>query len=135
MCGPSPSGSTKRTCWRRLSRPWRRSGCICRARVRQPGASVPHLQQVLESLARLTPVPGPPLLPWAIGELTLGNTVILATSEMAGDAERVLTQLEGAGFRTLLLLATLQARPRRLPRGTIAITPECDLAARLEGRE
>ena len=103
--------------------------------VLQPGASVPHLQQVLESLARLTPVPGPPLLPWAIGELTLGNTVILATSEMAADAARLRAQLEGSGFRTLLLLATLQARPRRLPRGTIAITPDCDLAARLEGRE
>ena len=90
---------------------------------------------MLEALARLRPLPGPPLLPWAIEELTLGNTVILATSEMAADAERVLAQLEAAGFPTLLLLATLQARPRRLPRGTIVITPDCDLAARLEGRE
>jgi len=37
--------------------------------VVQPGASVPHLQHVLESLARLTLAPGPSLVPWAMSEL------------------------------------------------------------------
>ena len=100
--------------------------------VLQPGASVPHLQAMLESLARLVPVAGPALLPWAIGELSPGNTVLLATSDIATDLDRSVAELEHTGSKVLLLLATNQSRRR--PRGALTITPDCDLAARLEGR-
>lgn len=99
--------------------------------VIQPGASVPHLQATLESLARLTPLPGPALAPWALGVLTPGNTVVLATSDIAADLQPSIAELEHAGFHVLLLLATNQSR--RPPRGALVITPGCDLAARLEG--
>jgi uncharacterized protein (DUF58 family) len=98
-----------------------------------PGASVPHLQHVLERLARFDPKPGPPLTPWALDDLPRGNTAVLAASETSADLERSIAQLEDAGFHVLLLLANLGGTgPRR--RGTISITPGCDLSARLEGR-
>ena len=100
--------------------------------VMQPGASVPHLQSVLESLARLTPVPGPSLVPWALSDLAHGNTVVLATSDIATDLGRSIAELEHAGFHVLMLLATNQTR--RGPRNALLLTPGCDLAARLEGR-
>jgi uncharacterized protein (DUF58 family) len=101
-----------------------------------PGASVPHLQSVLENMARLVPHPGPSLLPWALseGDLPPGNTVVLATSDVSLDLERTLAQLEDAGFHVLLFLAENQTRTLRLRPGTVSITAGCDLAARLEGR-
>jgi uncharacterized protein (DUF58 family) len=107
--------------------------------VLQPGASVPHLQQVLEGLARLTSNAGPALLPWALGELAHGNTVVLATSDIAADVERSIGQLEDGGFHILPLMAsaastTALARTRAARRESILITPDCDVAARLEGR-
>jgi uncharacterized protein (DUF58 family) len=99
-----------------------------------PGASVPHLQSILEHMARLRPHPGPAVVPWAFECLPRGNTVVLATSDVAADLERTIGQLEDAGFHVLLILAIDQTRsgPRRP--GTVSITSGCDLAARLEGR-
>jgi uncharacterized protein (DUF58 family) len=98
-----------------------------------PGASVPHLQHVLERLARLAPKAGPALTPWALDDLPRGNTAVLAASDVSADLDRTIAQLEDAGFHVLLLLASL-GRSSVRHRGTISITPGCDLAARLEGR-
>jgi uncharacterized protein (DUF58 family) len=95
-----------------------------------PGASVGHLQQLLESLARLEPMASQPMLPWALGHLPPGNTVILAASDMTPELERGLGELKANSFRVQLLLATTHG-PQRM--GTY-ITPGCDLAAVLEGR-
>ena len=99
-----------------------------------PGASVPHLQQVLESMARMRPVSGPALVPWALGELPRGDTAILAVSEVAPDLHHTIARLEEAGFHVVLLLATNGDRAPLRRQGTITLTPGCDLAARLEGR-
>jgi uncharacterized protein (DUF58 family) len=100
-----------------------------------PGASVPHLQSTLESLARLTPVAGPNVVPWALEHLPAGNTVVLCTSDVSPDLGASVTQLQQSGLRALLVLASSDAAGRGL-RGvtTLRITPGCDLAALLEGR-
>lgn len=98
-----------------------------------PGASVPHLQSVLENMARLQPRPGPPLLPMAFEGLPRGNTAVLATSDVAADLDRTISQIEDAGFHVLLLLAENHARAGTRRPATISITPGCDLTARLEG--
>ncbi|HEX8968324.1 MAG TPA: DUF58 domain-containing protein [Chloroflexota bacterium] len=98
-----------------------------------PGASVPHLQYVLESLARLGPSPGPSLLPWALADLPRGSTVILAASAVAADLAQSIAGLENAGFHVLPLLAAHADHPSRPRPGTISIALGCDLAARLEG--
>jgi hypothetical protein len=97
-----------------------------------PGASVPHLQHVLEGLARLKPHAGAPLVPWAVHELPRGNTVVLAASDNTVDLERSIARLQDAELTVVALLATANARPT--PRWAVPITPGCDLAARLEGR-
>jgi uncharacterized protein (DUF58 family) len=97
-----------------------------------PGASVPHLQSVLEGLARLQPHAGPPLTPWAVHELPRGNTVVLAASDNTVDLERSVARLQDAELTVIVLLATAHARP--IPHWALPITPGCDLAARLEGR-
>jgi uncharacterized protein (DUF58 family) len=102
-----------------------------------PAASVPHLQQVLEHLARLAPVSGPDLMPWALDHLPRGNTAILAACEVSPDLSRSAARLEDAGFRVLPLIASsTERRGRDMPSvpGAISIVPGCDLAARLEGR-
>jgi hypothetical protein len=58
---------------------------------------------------------------------------VLAASDVSADLDRTIAQLEDAGFHVLLLLASL-GRSNVWRRGTISITPGCDLAARLEGR-
>jgi uncharacterized protein (DUF58 family) len=98
-----------------------------------PGASVPHLQHVLERMARLEPRAGPTLVPWVLDDLPRGNTAVLAASEVSADLERSIAQLEDAGFHVLVVLANLGRSVSRR-RGTISLTPGCDLAARLEGR-
>ena len=101
-----------------------------------PAASVPHLQAVLESLARLRLTPAArPIVPWAVNRLPRGNTVVLTASEHAPDLARSIARLEESGFHVLLLLAE-SGDPRRKPfhrPGTIPITADCDLTARLEG--
>jgi hypothetical protein len=99
-----------------------------------PGASVPHLQHVLERLARFDSKPGPTLTPWALDDLPRGNTVVLAASDVSAELDLSIRQFEDAGIRVLLLLATNLERPHPLRRGAISITPGCDLAAVLEGR-
>jgi uncharacterized protein (DUF58 family) len=99
-----------------------------------PGASVPHLQHTLETMARLQPSVGPALLPWALDALPRGNTAILATSDVSSDVQQSTAQLEDAGFDVLVLLATNQLRTPAARPGTMSITADCDLAARLEGR-
>jgi len=100
-----------------------------------PGASVPHLQSTLESLARLMPVAGPKLLPWALEHLPAGNTVMLCTSDVSPDLGATLGQLQDRGLRTLLVLASSDQVGRGLSGvSTLRITPGCDLAALLEGR-
>jgi uncharacterized protein (DUF58 family) len=103
--------------------------------VMPPAASVPHLQHVLESMARLQPRAGQPLVPWVLDNLPRGNTAVLATSDMVPDLDRTIEQLEEAGFSIVLLLATTSsARSASSRPGTVTLTPGCDLAARLEGR-
>jgi uncharacterized protein (DUF58 family) len=99
-----------------------------------PGATVAHLQQVLESLARLEPHPGPALVPWALESLPRGNTAIVATSDMVVDLDRSVAGLEDAGYHVLVLLAVAGPAPSVKRHGTVVITPGCDLAARLEGQ-
>jgi len=99
-----------------------------------PGASVPHLQHVLERLARFEPKPGPALTPWALDDLPRGNTVVLAVSDVSADLEQSISQFEAAGIHVLMLLATNLERSNAWRRGAISITPGCDLAAVLEGR-
>lgn len=100
-----------------------------------PGASVPRLQSILESLARLEPVPGPPIVPWALEYLPRGDTVVLATSEVSPDLQRSIEQLPNAGLSALLMLAAPdRRRPVMDAPGTIRITPGCDVGAVLEGR-
>jgi uncharacterized protein (DUF58 family) len=96
------------------------------------GASVPHLQHVLEALARLKPRAGSTLVPWAIHQLPRGNTVVLAASDNTVDLRRSIARLQEAELTVVLLLAT--AHPGSAPRWAVPITPGCDLAARLEGR-
>jgi uncharacterized protein (DUF58 family) len=98
-----------------------------------PGASVPHLQSVLEGFARLKPQAGPPLVPWAVQELPRGNTVVMAASDNTVDLERSIARLQDADLTVVVLLAT--AKAGSTPRWAVPITPGCDLAARLEGRE
>ena len=101
-----------------------------------PAASVPHLQSVLEALARLKLTPAAqPIVPWAVDHLPRGNTVILAASEHAPDLARSIARLEESRFHVILLLAQSgdgRAAPFRRP-GTISITRDADLTARLEG--
>jgi uncharacterized protein (DUF58 family) len=100
-----------------------------------PGASVAHLQQLLESLARLEPVAGLPLLPWALDELPRGNTVVLVVSDMTSELARATRELEQSGFSVLLILATAHTHPPTIRgRRMMFLTPGCDLAAVLEGR-
>jgi len=100
-----------------------------------PGASVAHLQHVLEAMARLDPVAGPTLMPWALAELPRGSTVVLAVSEMSSDLARVQSRLEGAGFSTLLLMAESRSPGRaKAQPGALYLTPGADVAATLEGR-
>jgi len=99
-----------------------------------PGASVPHLQHVLERLARLDPRAGGPLMPWALNALPRGNTAVLAASELTPELDRSIAQLENAGTHVLLLLASNLGHSDLGRRAAIAITPHCDLSARLEGR-
>jgi uncharacterized protein (DUF58 family) len=98
-----------------------------------PGASVPHLQHVLESLARLRTSSGPGLVPWALDVLPRGNTVVLAASDVSPDLPNAIQRLEEAGFHVLLLLATTDRQTRIRRPGTIKLVPGCDLTARLEG--
>jgi uncharacterized protein (DUF58 family) len=103
--------------------------------VVQPGAAVPHLQHVLECLARLNPVAGPNLVPWALDHLPRGNSVVLAASEFATDLPTSIERLEDSGYRVLPLLASADTRRDVLRRrDVIRIVPGCDIAARLEGR-
>jgi uncharacterized protein (DUF58 family) len=99
-----------------------------------PGASVDHLQHVLESMARLEPIPGPTLMPWALAELPPRSTVVLAASEMSSDLARAINQLEQAGFTTLSVLALSRSSARTARASTLYLTPGCDVAAVLEGR-
>jgi uncharacterized protein (DUF58 family) len=100
-----------------------------------PGASVPHLQSVLETLARLSPAAGPTIVPWALDHLPRGNTIVLATSDVSPDLRACLAQLPDEGRHALLMLAaTDRARAGIGGPGTIPILPGCDVAAVLEGR-
>ena len=101
--------------------------------VLQPGASVNHLQAVLESLARLEPRGGMPLVPWLLDELPHGNTVVLATSDMTPDLERGIAALRRSELRVQCLLATAHSHTTPSP-NTVHLTPGCNLAAVLEGR-
>jgi uncharacterized protein (DUF58 family) len=100
-----------------------------------PGASVPHLQTLLESLARLQPVAGPALTPWALEHLPRGNTVLLATSDVAPDLRPTVATLEDAGLRPLLILGATD-RSRLDVRGydVLRIETRTDVLALLEGR-
>jgi uncharacterized protein (DUF58 family) len=100
-----------------------------------PGASVPQLQSTLESLARFSPTAGPNVVPWALEHLPAGNTVILCSSDVSPDLGASISQLQHAGARVLVLLASTEPRARTagaVP--TLRVTPGCDLAALLEGR-
>jgi uncharacterized protein (DUF58 family) len=97
------------------------------------GASVAHLQHVLESMARLVPVAGPPLMPWLLDKLPRGSTVVLVGSEMSSDLPAALSQLERAGLRTLPVLGVSHVQPLTGRPDALYLTPGCDVAATLEG--
>lgn len=97
-----------------------------------PGASVPHLQHILETLARLRPRVGTSLVPWALGRLPRGNTVVLAASDLASDLRHSILHLQEDGFTVLSLVA--MSKSRSSPLASVSITPGCDVAALLEGR-
>jgi uncharacterized protein (DUF58 family) len=99
-----------------------------------PGASVPHLQGVLESLARLSPSAELPVVPWAIEHLPTGNTVILATSDVSPDLLLTLNFLRERAFSVLPLVASTDAAHARYEPNAMRIVPGCDLGAVLEGR-
>ena len=67
--------------------------------------------------------------------LPRGSTVILAATDLATDLPASVALLEQAGHQVVLLLAG-QGRQAAgvLPERTVRLTPECDLAATLEGR-
>src|SRR5215471_7556586 len=93
-----------------------------------PGASVPHLQSLLEGLARLTPSAGPNLAPWALEHLPRGDTVVLATSDVSPDLKGCLAQLRDVGLHVLLLLASTDRVRSADLRGLqlLRILPGCD---------
>jgi uncharacterized protein (DUF58 family) len=95
-----------------------------------PAASVGHLQQVLEAMARLEPVPGPALLPWLLGKLPRRSTAVLAVSEMTPDLHTTIATLRAADFKVLMLLAVSRSRAG----ADLYLTPGCDVGAVLEGR-
>lgn len=98
-----------------------------------PGASVGHLQHVLESMARLEPVAGPSLIPWAQEHIPAGSTVVLAVSEMSSDISRALDHLRAADTRVQPLIGVTRGPGRAATTGAIYITPGADVAALLEG--
>jgi uncharacterized protein (DUF58 family) len=95
-----------------------------------PAASVGQLQLILESMARLAPVPGPRLVPWLLTALPRGSTAIVAVSEMTPELQTSLAALRTAGFSALTLLATTRTHAG----ADLCITPGCDVGAVLEGR-
>ena len=100
-----------------------------------PGASVAHLQSMLEALARLDARGGTPLVPWLLETLPRGNTLVLGASDMTPQLYETVSTLQAADYTVVLLLAIAQDRPRPQPvPGAVLITPGCDLAAVLEGR-
>src|SRR5919201_6216186 len=100
-----------------------------------PGASVGHLQEILEALARLAPAPSVPLLPWLLGPLPRRGTAVLAVSDLAPELGLALGALTEAGCRVLPLLASSGTTRSLGPAWahTIRITPDSDLASVLEG--
>jgi uncharacterized protein (DUF58 family) len=98
--------------------------------VLAPAASVGHLQQVLEAMARIEPRAGQRLVPWVLGDLPRGSTVVLAASEMTPDLTSMLATMHDAGFKMLTLFAATRTRAG----GDLYLTPGCDVAAVLEGR-
>src|SRR5207237_9679194 len=97
-----------------------------------PGATVPHLRYLLESLDRPNTRARPAPVPWALDDLPRGDTVVLAASDVAADLRHSILHLQEAGFTVLSLLAMSKARST--PLASVSITPGCDLAALLEGR-
>jgi uncharacterized protein (DUF58 family) len=100
-----------------------------------PGATVGHLQDILEALARLQTAPSVPLLPWLLGPLPRGATAVLAVSDVAPDLGLSLATLSEAGCRVLPILASSGTTRSLGPRWSHAIrlAPDSDLAAVLEG--
>ncbi len=99
-----------------------------------PGASVGHLQRLLEAMARLEPVAGPPLMPWALSEVPRRSTVVLGASEMSSDMPSMLAQFENARIKVQPLLAVSRAPGRTARPNALYLTPGADVAATLEGR-
>ncbi len=97
-----------------------------------PGATVLHLQALLEGLARLSPSAERPLLPWVVEHLPHGDTVLLAASDVTPDLQDSLTRLRAHGFSPVLLMATTSDTRARME--ALRIVPGCDVAAVLEGR-
>jgi uncharacterized protein (DUF58 family) len=100
-----------------------------------PGASVGHLQEMLEALARLHPAPSMPLLPWLLAPLPRGSTAVLAVSDLAPDVGRNLDTLAEAGCRVLPVLAssgTTRSLGARWAHA-IRLAPDSDLTRVLEG--
>jgi uncharacterized protein (DUF58 family) len=100
-----------------------------------PGASVPHLQHLLECLARLEPHGAAGLVSWALNDLPRGNTVVLAASDVTSDLDHTIDQLRNAGFQVALVLAVNGPASAFRRSGALMITPGCDLTAQLEGRQ
>ena len=100
-----------------------------------PGATVGHLQDLLEALARLHTAPSVPLLPWLLGPLPRGSTAVLAVSDLAPDLGLSLATLREAGCRVLPILASSGTTRSLGPEWShvIRLGPDSDLSAVLEG--
>jgi uncharacterized protein (DUF58 family) len=100
-----------------------------------PGATVGHLQDLLEALARLQPAPSVPLLPWLLGPLPRGSTAVLGVSDLAPDLGLSLATLREAGCRVLPILASSGTTRSLGPEWSqvIRLGPGSDLSAVLEG--
>jgi uncharacterized protein (DUF58 family) len=100
-----------------------------------PGATVGHLQDILEALARAQTAPSVPLLPWLLGPLPRGSTAVLAVSDVAPDLGLSLATLREAGCRVLPILASSGTTRSLGPEWSHAVrlAPNSDLAAVLEG--
>jgi uncharacterized protein (DUF58 family) len=96
------------------------------------GATVLHLQALLEGLARLTPSADLPLVPWLFEHLPPGDTVVLVTSDVAPNLEGTIARLRERSVSPLLVVATTS--DARIKVDALRILPGCDLAAVLEGR-
>lgn len=101
-----------------------------------PGGSADHLEAILESFARLHPLPSLPMVEWLLLGTVLprGSTVVMAVADGIPDLDRVTAILRAAGHPVVTLLCGWAHGAGRGGQEVVRLTPESDLPAVLEGR-